>query len=123
MKRFYILELNGIKVGESTAANICLNAKLFEAMGYYARVVVVFRGGKHDPVLHSPYVLKEYNPPPCPTKKGAACTWRKTPLSDKPRSTALRIESVSESDRCGFLLKIGNYTGNHFYDFDCCIRS
>ena len=84
-----------------------------------------------DPVLHGTKTKILYNRPaitPCYHKNISSnkkCPYLKNAERDfinTPRPTALRVEAIAPSNRCGFLLK-PTKLGGHFFDYDYCVKS
>lgn len=92
----------------------------------YATLTEVYAGTDYDPVLHSPpRTWRKIDPsvvPPCPSS--GRCEW-KQPERDAfyttPRPTALRVEVLPPTVRCGYLLRPG-MCGGHVDDYQPCIR-
>lgn len=78
-----------------------------------------------DPVLHDRNKVLKHKPAqaPCSTDKHR-CPYlksKKTEFTNTVRPTALRVETMEPSDRCGFLLR-PYCRGGDFWDYAICIH-
>ncbi len=119
----YRLYLHGDLIDETPLVGIAsLKFESAKMLGL-AELHEVYIGADFDPVLHTTIIHRGGIKPPC-NPQPAKCQYRQSlerSFYATSRPTALRVEVVCPTDRCGYMIRPSRIGGN-FWDYAACFK-